>query len=72
MGKNAGQKKINRLELEKKKFRFGFFTGTYVNSRGKTYHYVYDYAWMDFSDQEVLIVKKTRKKKQSKKSEGKQ
>lgn len=58
MGKNKQQKKVNRLILEKKKFRFNYFTGSYLNSRGKTYHYVYDFAWMTFSDQEVLIVRK--------------
>lgn len=58
MGKNKTQKKVNRLILEKKKFRFHYFTGSYTNSRGKTYYYVYDFAWMTFSDQEVLITKK--------------
>ena len=60
LGKNKTQKKIDRLILEKKKFRFNYFTGTYVNRRGKTYHYVYDFAWMSFSDQEVLIVRKIK------------
>ena len=55
MGKNAQQKKVNRLLLEKKKFRFNYFTRTYLNSRGKIYHYVYDFAWMEFSDREILI-----------------
>lgn len=55
MGKNSQQKKVDRLVLEKKKFRFNYFTRTYVNSRGKCYHYVYDFAWMEFSDLEILI-----------------
>lgn len=59
MGKNKTQKKVDRLILEKKKFRFNYFTGTYVNSRGKTYHYLYDFAWMTFSDQEVLITRRS-------------
>ena len=58
LGKNKRQKKVNRLVLEKKKFRFNYFTGSHLNSRGKTYHYVYDFAWMTFSDQEVLITRK--------------
>ncbi len=57
MGKNKTQKKVNRLALEKKKFRFHYFTGTYQNSRGKLYHYVYDFSWMIFSDQEILIIR---------------
>ncbi|MCB0634545.1 MAG: hypothetical protein R2824_05355 [Saprospiraceae bacterium] len=58
MGKNKTQKKVDRLILEKKKFRFNYLTGFYINSRGKTYHYVYDFAWMTFSDQEILIIRK--------------
>lgn len=58
MGKNKTQKKIDRLILEKKKFRFAYMTGFYTNSRGKLYHYVYDFAWMEFSDQEILIIRK--------------
>lgn len=58
MGKNKTQKKVNRLVLEKKKFRFNYLTAYQLNSRGKTYHYVYDFAWMSFSDQEILITRK--------------
>ena len=29
MGKNKTQKKVDRLLLEKKKFRFNYFTGSY-------------------------------------------
>lgn len=58
MGKNKTQKKVDRLVLEKKKFRYHYMTGYYINCRGKTYHYVYDFAWMTFSDQEVLITRK--------------
>ncbi len=55
MGKNKTQIKINRLILERKKFNFLYHTHLYVNSKGKTYYYVYDFAWMSFSDDEVLI-----------------
>ncbi len=50
--------KIPKLILDRAGFNFGYFTGIYLNTKGKTYHYVYDFAWMKFSDQEVLIVKK--------------
>ena len=50
--------KIPRLVLSRTGFDFSHYTGTYQNSQNKTYHYVYDYAWMEFSSQEVLIVKK--------------
>ncbi len=58
LGKNKTQKKVDRLVLEKKKFRFNYFTGSYTNSKGKLYHYVYDFAWMTFTDQEILIIRK--------------
>jgi len=31
---------------------------TYFNKENKMYRIVYDYAWMDFSDQKVLVVRK--------------
>jgi len=58
LGKNKRQIKVYRNVLEKKNFRFKYHTHTHVNSKGKTFHYVYDLAWMDFSDDEVLIVRK--------------
>ncbi|MEZ5004165.1 MAG: hypothetical protein R2730_14130 [Chitinophagales bacterium] len=58
MGKNAKQKKVTRMVLDRKKFNFNYITGFYINSKGKTYHYVYDFAWMLFSDSEVMIVRK--------------
>lgn len=58
LGKNKAQLKVYRNVLEKKKFRFKYHTHTHVNSRKKTFHYIYDLAWMSFSDDEVLIVRK--------------
>lgn len=58
LGKNKTQVKIARIILEKKKFNFKYHTHCILNSKGKTYHYVYDFAWMTFSDDEVLIVRK--------------
>ena len=58
LGKKKTQIKIPRIVLEKKKFNFKYLTHYYVNSKGKTYHYVYDMAWMVFSDDEVLILRK--------------
>jgi hypothetical protein len=59
MGKNKIQLKIGRIELDKKKFNFKYHTHFQVNSAGKTYFYVYDFARMEFSNDEVLIVRKT-------------
>ena len=58
MGKNAVQKKINRLELDRKKFNYKYHTHTYKNNRGKFYYYVYDFSWMEFSDNEILIIRR--------------
>jgi len=58
LGKNKAQIKIYRNLLEDKRFRFKYHTHTHINSRGKTMRYIYDLGWMDFSDDEVLIVRK--------------
>ena len=60
MGKNAVQKKIKRLELDQKKFNYKYITHFYKNSQGKLYYYVYDFAWMEFSDNEVLIIRRSK------------
>ncbi len=58
MGKKKMQMQIPRLLLEQKKFRFNYLTHYTVNSKGKTYHWIYDFAWMSFSNDEVLLVRK--------------
>ncbi len=62
LGKYKTQKKIPRIELEKRKFSFKYHTHLYVNSAGKTYNYLYDLAWMEFSDDDILVVRRKRKK----------
>jgi len=58
MGKHKTQIKIPRIELEKRKFSFKYHTHFSINSAQKTYYYVYDFAWMEFSDDELLIVRR--------------
>ncbi|MEQ8623956.1 MAG: hypothetical protein RJQ00_03845 [Vicingaceae bacterium] len=58
LGKNAVQKKVNRLILSRKKFNYKHLTHFNINSKGKMYHYLYDIAWMEFSDDEILIVRR--------------
>jgi len=58
MGKTKTQIKIPRLILDKKKFSYIYHTHSITNSAGKVYHFVYDFAWMTFSDDEVLIIRK--------------
>lgn len=58
LGKNKTQIKVYRNLLEQKKFRFKYHTHSHVNSKGKVFRYLYDLAWMDFSDDEILIIRK--------------
>jgi len=58
MKNHKKQIKIPRNILEQKKFRFQYHTHCITNSKGKIYHYIYNYAWMSFSDDEILIIKK--------------
>lgn len=58
IGKNGIQKKVPRIVLENKKFRHKYHTHFHVNSQGKMFRYVYDLAWMEFSDDEILIIRK--------------
>ena len=58
LGKRKVQIKVERVLLEKKKFTFKYHTHFYTNSKGKTYYYVYDLAWMEFSNDEILIIRK--------------
>lgn len=58
MGKNKTQKKVPRSVLDKKHFKFEYLTNYYVNSKSKMYHCLYDFAWMEFTDGEILIVRR--------------
>ena len=49
---------FDKLILTKAGFRWEYCTGIYLNKDGKTYFIVYDYAWMAFSNQQILVVKK--------------
>lgn len=59
MGENA-KETFDRLLLARAGFRWEYHTGTYLNKEGKTYRLVFDYAWMEFSDQKVLVIKKKK------------
>lgn len=60
LGKNRKQIKVKRILLEKKKFNYKYQTHFYINSHNKTYHYVYDFAWMAFSTDEILIIRRQK------------
>jgi hypothetical protein len=57
----ARKETFDRLILVRSGFKFEYMTGLYFNAENKIYHLVYDYAWMEFSDQKILIVQKKRK-----------
>jgi uncharacterized Zn finger protein (UPF0148 family) len=57
MGKKLSQLKLPRIVLEEKKFTWKYHTHHHTNKQGKMMHYVYDFGWMEFSDDEVLIVR---------------
>ena len=57
MGKNGTSKKIKRDILDQKKFNYAYITHYHINSQNKFVNYVYDFFWMIFSDQVVLIKK---------------
>jgi len=63
MGKKISQKKVPLYDLEKKNFNFNYVTKYIVNKEGKVFNYVYDFAWMTFSTNEVLIVRQKQERK---------
>ena len=58
MGKNSTQKKVNKLVLDKKKFNYSYCTGFHINKHNKIYRNIYDFGWMEFTDGEILIVRR--------------
>ena len=59
MGKYTTQKKVSSMVLDRKRFNYNYITKFTINKEGKTYHHVYDFAWMRFSDDQILIVRKS-------------
>jgi hypothetical protein len=55
IGKSIVQKKVDRSLLDSKKFNWHYVTNYHLNSQNKTVNFVYDFSWIIFSDQEVLI-----------------
>ncbi|MEL6636527.1 MAG: hypothetical protein AAFR05_07235 [Bacteroidota bacterium] len=51
---------IPRMVLDQMGFHFNYCTGCYLNRQGKLYHYVYNYAWMAFSNQELMLLRQRK------------
>ena len=56
-GSNIRQITIDRTILENYKFNFTYHTHCRYNSKGKLYQYVYNFAWMEFSNDKIMILK---------------
>jgi hypothetical protein len=59
MGKESTQKIVNRKLLDAKKFNWHYVTHYHINSKNKQVHYVYDFSWIIFSNQEIIIRRKS-------------
>ncbi|NOT37128.1 MAG: hypothetical protein HOP11_07100 [Saprospiraceae bacterium] len=55
LGKKLNQLKVDKKLLDSKKFNWTYITHYHINSNNKFVNYVYDFSWIVFSDQEVLI-----------------
>jgi hypothetical protein len=58
LGENRAHLKIKRLELDKKNFHYNYYTHQNINKKGKTYNWLYDLGWIEFSNDEMLLLKK--------------
>lgn len=52
---------VPRILLDKMGFHFNYCTGCYINKQGKLYHYIYNYSWMVFSNQELMLTRQKEK-----------
>lgn len=50
---------VPRILLDKMGFHYSYCTGCYINKQKKLYRYVYHYAWMEFSDQRLMLIRST-------------
>lgn len=57
LGKNLMKKKVPRQLLDKKKFNYKYITHFHINSRNKMVRYVYDFGWLEFSEDSILILR---------------
>ena len=46
---------VPKTLLYKMGFKFDYYSGSYINNKGKTLYLIYDFAWMTFSSQDVLL-----------------
>ena len=58
MGPKRKKMYIEKTELTQMGFQSEYMTGFYTNSQDKLYRYVYDFAWMEFTGEKVMVIKK--------------
>jgi len=58
MGKNLATKTVQKLTLDQKKFNYSYVTAYHLNSRNKMVNHVYDFSWVVFSTDKILITRK--------------
>jgi len=58
MGKNSNSKTVQKLELDHKKFNYSYVTAYHLNSRNKMINHVYDFSWVVFGSDKILINRK--------------
>ena len=49
---------VPRILLDKMGFNYNYCTGCYINNEGKLYHYIYEFGWMEFSTQQLMLIRK--------------
>jgi hypothetical protein len=55
----AGKKKffVDLASLTQKGFHLNYYTTSSLNANQKQYYYVYDFAWMMFSERQVMVIR---------------
>ncbi|MCF8374328.1 MAG: hypothetical protein K9H64_22085 [Bacteroidales bacterium] len=52
----SGKTTTRRSFLLEKGFDFRYYTNTYKTKTGNTYHFCYDFGWLEVEGEKVLIV----------------
>ncbi len=54
---NSGKKAlVNKSDLQKKGYRFDYYTGTHLNTKNHLYYYCYDQGFTELENNKVMLV----------------
>lgn len=56
-----GKANVHKNKLNEKGFDFTYFTNTYTNKNGETYHFCYEYGYLPIKNEFYLLVKRKEK-----------